>query len=76
LGCGNQPRKAGWMRAEATGGPGPWRQQAIIGCGRWDADALRDIVRDYALEHLADEARVHQGDVETGDFAGGIYVAL
>ena len=21
--------------------------------GRWDADALRDVVRDYALEHLA-----------------------
>ena len=30
------------------------RQQAILGRGRWDADALRDIVRDYALETLAD----------------------
>ena len=50
---GNEPRKTGWMRAEAAGDPGPWRQQAILGRGRWDADALRDIVRDYALETLA-----------------------
>src|SRR3546814_10637889 len=37
--------------------PGPWRQQAILGRGRWDADALRDIVRDYVVEALgADDA--------------------
>src|SRR5689334_11585319 len=41
------------MRAEAAGDPGPWRQQAILGRGRWEADALRDVVRDYALETLA-----------------------
>jgi SRSO17 transposase len=46
---GDERRKTGWMRAEAAGDPGPWRQQAILGRGRWDADALRDIVRDYAL---------------------------
>jgi len=51
---GEERRKTGWMRAEAAGDPGPWRQQAILGRGRWDADALRDIVRDYALETLAD----------------------
>ncbi len=26
---GNEPHKTGWMRAEAAGDPGPWRQQAI-----------------------------------------------
>ena|ERR1700751_6101142 len=41
---GNEPRKTGWMRAEAAGDSGPWRQQAILGRGRWEADALRDIV--------------------------------
>ena len=41
------------MRAEAARDPGPWRQQAILGRGRWDADALRDIVRHYGVEHLA-----------------------
>lgn len=50
---GAERRKTGWMRAEAAGDPGPWRQQAILGRGRWDADGLRDIVRDYVVEHLA-----------------------
>ena len=62
---GNEPRKTGWMRAEAAGDSGPWRQQAILGRGRWDADALRDIVREYALETLADEDAVLVID-ETG----------
>ena len=62
---GDERRKTGWMRAEAAGDPGPWRQQAILGRGRWDADALRDIVRDYALEKLADEDAVLVID-ETG----------
>ena len=54
---GDERRKTGWMRAEAAGDPGPWRQQAILGRGRWDADALRDIVRDYVVETLgADDA--------------------
>jgi len=62
---GNEPRKTGWMRAEAAGDRGPWRQQALLGRGRWDADALRDIVRDYALETLADDDAVLVID-ETG----------
>ena len=62
---GEERRKTGWMRAEAAGDPGPWRQQAILGRGRWDADALRDIVRDYALEPLADDDAVLVLD-ETG----------
>ena len=62
---GDERRKTGWMRAEAAGGPGPWRQQAILGRGRWDADALRDIVRGYALEALADADAVLVID-ETG----------
>jgi len=62
---GSEPRKTGWMRGEAAGDPGPWRQQAILGRGRWDADALRDIVRDYVLETLADPDAVLVLD-ETG----------
>ena len=42
------------MRAEAAGDPGPWRQQAILGRGRWEADSLRDMVREHALEVLSD----------------------
>src|SRR5260370_5582953 len=62
---GDEQRKTGWMRAEAAGDPGPWRQQAILGRGHWDADALRDIVRDYVIEHLADDDAVLVID-ETG----------
>jgi SRSO17 transposase len=62
---GPERRKTGWMRAEAAGDPGPWRQQAILGRGRWDAEALRDIVRDHALETLADPDAVLVID-ETG----------
>jgi SRSO17 transposase len=62
---GDERRKTGWMRAEAAGDPGPWRQQAILGRGRWDADALRDIVRGYVVEHLADADAVLVVD-ETG----------
>jgi SRSO17 transposase len=62
---GPERRKTGWMRAEAAGDPGPWRQQAVLGRGRWQADALRDLVRDYALETLADAGAVLVLD-ETG----------
>jgi len=62
---GDEQRKTGWMRAEAAGDPGPWRQQAILGRRDWDADGLRDIVRDYVVEDLADDNAVLVID-ETG----------
>src|SRR3954453_10829043 len=62
---GDERRKTGWMRVEAAGDPGPWRQQAVLGRDRWDADALRDLVRDYVTEHLADDNAVLVVD-ETG----------
>ena len=46
---GEERRKTGWMRAEPAGDPGPWRQQAILGRCRWDADALRDIVSGVSI---------------------------
>jgi SRSO17 transposase len=62
---GPERRKTGWMRAEAAGDPGPWRQQALLGRAQWDADALRDVVRDYAVETLCDPDAVLVVD-ETG----------
>ena len=62
---GPERRKTGWMRAEAAGDPGPWRQQAILGRGRWEADALRDVVRDHTLETSAEPDAVLVID-ETG----------
>ena len=55
---GNEPHKTSWMRAEAAGDSGPWRQQALLGRGRWQADARRDVVRNYVVEHLSDEDAV------------------
>ncbi len=62
---GPERRKTGWMRAEAAGDPGPWRQQALLGRARWDADALRDVVREDVVETLADPDAVLVVD-ETG----------
>src|SRR6187200_330094 len=62
---GPERRKTGWMRAETAGDPGPWRQQALLGRATWDADALRDVVRDYTLETLAEPDAVLVVD-ETG----------
>ena len=50
---GGERRKTGWSRAEAAGDFGPWRQQPILRRAQWDAGALRDIVRDSALERLS-----------------------
>jgi SRSO17 transposase len=62
---GDERRKTGWMRAEAAGDPGPWRQQALLDRSRWEADELRDIVQSYVVENLADDDAVLVLD-ETG----------
>src|SRR4051812_12241047 len=49
---GPERRKTGWMRAEAAGDPGPWRQQALLDRSPWEADALRDLVRDDVVAHF------------------------
>ncbi len=62
---GPERRKTGWMRAEAAGDPGPWRQQTLLGRAQWDADALRDVVRGYVVETLGEPDAVLVID-ETG----------
>jgi SRSO17 transposase len=62
---GPERRKTGWMRAEAAGDAGPWRQQAVLGRSVWDADALRDVVREYGVETLGSPEAVLVID-ETG----------
>jgi SRSO17 transposase len=68
---GLERRKTGWMRAEAAGDSGPWRQQAVLGRSHWDAEALRDMVREYALETLASPGAVLVID-ETGFLKQGL----
>src|SRR3982751_3075325 len=46
---GPERRKTGWMRAEAAGDPGPWRQQALLDRSRWEADALETLAEPEAV---------------------------
>lgn len=48
-------RKNSWQMAEAIGEAQPRATQRILGGSRWDADGVRDDLRDYVVEHLGDE---------------------
>ena len=58
-------RKNGWQLAEAVGDPTPDGVQDFLSRMRWDADAVRDDLRAYAVEHLGDADAVLVLD-ETG----------
>src|SRR5918999_3887606 len=58
-------RKNGWQLAEATGDPTPDGVQDFLARMRWDADAVRDDLRAYVVEHLGDPGAVLVLD-ETG----------
>ena len=45
-------RKTGWLMAEHAGAARPYRMQSLLGRSSWDAEALRDRVRTYAIEAL------------------------
>ena len=45
-------RKNGWQVAEVNGETTPYGVQHLLGRAIWDADALRDDVRPYVVEHL------------------------
>jgi SRSO17 transposase len=55
---GGVERKNGWQLAEHAGDEVPWRMQAVLGRGCWEADCARDICRDYVIERLGDPAGV------------------
>lgn len=48
-------RKNSWQLAEQIGEAGPQRAQRLLNAARWDADAVRDDLREYAVEHLGEE---------------------
>jgi len=48
-------RKNGWQMAETIGDAQPRGTQRILNGTRWDADAVRDDLREYVVEHLGDE---------------------
>jgi len=52
---GRIERKNGWQLAEALGEGGPQGMQRLLNAADWDAEAVRDDLRAYVWEHLADE---------------------
>lgn len=52
---GKVERKNGWQIAEAIGERGPQGVQRLLNSAKWDADAVRDDLRECAVEHLGDE---------------------
>jgi SRSO17 transposase len=53
---GHVERKNGWQMAEAIGEHDPQGVQRLLSSARWDADEVREDLREYVLEHLGDEA--------------------
>ncbi len=48
-------RKNGWQLAEELGEHGPRGVQRLLGEADWDENAVRDDLRAYVIEHLAEE---------------------
>jgi SRSO17 transposase len=62
---GTAERKNGWQLAEAAGYREPRAMQRVLDRSVWDADAARDELRAYVLEHLGEPGGVLVVD-ETG----------
>ena len=52
---GRMERKNGWQLAEAIGERDPQGVQRLLNSAKWEADAVRDDLRGYVVEHLGDE---------------------
>src|SRR5215211_8376157 len=69
-------RKNGWQLAEVAGNTTPYGLQHLLGRASWDADALREDLREYVIEHLADDEGVlivdETGFIKKGDKSVGV----
>jgi SRSO17 transposase len=69
-------RKNGWQLAEAAGDRTPDGVQDFLARMRWDADAVRDDLRAYVVEHLGDRGAVlvldETGFVKKGTHSVGV----
>jgi SRSO17 transposase len=66
------PRKNCWTIAEHAGDASPDGLQHLLAGAVWDHDAVRDDIRDWLVEYLADPAGVLVVD-ETGDLKKGTH---
>ncbi len=69
-------RKNGWQLAEAAGDTTPDGMQDFLSRMHWDADAVRDDLRTYVVEHLGDPEAVlvldETGFLKKGDKSAGV----
>jgi SRSO17 transposase len=69
-------RKNGWTLAEQAGDATPDAMQRLLNHADWDADTVRDDLRDYVVEHLGDEGAVlvvdETGFVKKGSKSAGV----
>ncbi|CAM5429697.1 hypothetical protein SHIRM173S_00951 [Streptomyces hirsutus] len=68
-GLADLPRKNCWTIAEWAGEATPDGMQHLLERAKWDADAVRDDLREYVVDHLGTEQAVLIVD-ETGDVEG------
>jgi SRSO17 transposase len=70
------PRKNCWTIAERAGNATPGGMQHLLNRAKWDADAVREDLRDYVIEHLHDDQAVlvvdETGDVKKGSHTVGV----
>jgi len=64
-------RKNSWQLAEQSGDPNPYGFQHLLGRADWNPDALRDRLRTYVSDYLADPGAVGIID-ETGFLKKGV----
>jgi SRSO17 transposase len=69
-------RKNGWQMAEACGDKTPYAVQNLLGRAVWDADAVRDDLTRYVVEHLGEAEAVlvvdETGFLKKGDKSAGV----
>jgi len=69
-------RKNSWQLAEVAGDATPYGLQHLLGRANWDADLVRDDLREYVLEHLGDDEGVlivdETGFIKKGDKSVGV----
>ncbi len=70
-------RRNGWQLAEAAGEATPYGMQRLIASATWDADAVRDDLRAYVVEHLGTPEGVlvvdETGFLKKGDQSAGVH---
>ncbi|MFD4562126.1 IS701 family transposase [Streptomyces sp. NPDC058469] len=64
------PRKNCWTIAEHAGDSSPAGMQHLLSRASWDADEVRDDIRDFVVEHFGNQDAVLVVD-ETGDLKKG-----